>query len=652
MRNQDLAGLASACLCGLLMVLWAGEAPADETRWILAPPDIGDWFDYANWDNGVPGNRDDAYLTNGGTIRLSYGTAMADELWVGFYGMGAGTVEQRGGIANFDNLHLRFGGGTYVLDDGVLDVDAPTFIGYSGGTGHFVQNGGTYNQDFYIKLGRLGYGTYEMNGGTFCTGDIYVGEADGGSDQTFFKQTGGDVEGAVRVERGEYQLQGGQLETSDLEVTGRGRFQQSGGTAIVYDDLILRRKVVQDGGSMTVHDDLRITGNRTATSYTMSGGRLTVERLNIGGFNEDDGGLFCIKDPACEIEVRSVLGLRAVGALDAVPGAAIHMTGAAFENETTDPDAFPGLGNLELIFEGGPADTDPVEVAGEDRGPVWDGFVGNFAFGGLTVGGAAVGQIQLVDDSDNGNRDGPAGAAEAQYVKRLRVGPGSKLDLGGLNLYCLSSAIDPSATILTGGGSLTKVPAVKAVSATVLATTFSPTGGAHGLGILALDDVADIVLETDDGQQTTYAGGTVALETYLFSDDSSGGLASGLFCDGTILLADAGGNDLLAADLLELLLQELPDQHLLAGSGRFEITGGSLQGGFPYTVGEVVQITFQIDPSGIADFASAFTGLSDVTLTPEPATLALLAAGAAGVWMRKRRGTTHRGTEGQRDKGT
>jgi len=609
MRKKGLLRLAAVCLGGVLAATCAAKVLADDTHWILAPPDVGDWFDEANWDDGIPAyaHGSDAYIDNGGTAHISAETASWHRLHVGYHGYGM--VTQEGGQAR---AYPYYGGciylgywpeasGTYSLSHGALaphNLD----VGFHG-SGEVIQTGGALTCN-NVTIGYYeGRGTYLHSQGTLTTPKLYLGNG--------------------KASHGLYHLSGdGSLSVADTLYVARcessqGEFLQTGGTVTI-------------GGAVEVGLDDGAQG-----TVSLAGGSFSAGRFEVGVGQGNAAFHMAGRTPSVHLSEALQLGRNAV--MTCVPGAAIHMTGAAFENESTNPDALAGLGNLELIFEGGPAETDPVEVAGEDRGPVWDGFIGNFTFGGLTVGGAEVGQVRLVDDSDNGNRGGPVGTDEAQYVKRLRVGPGSTLDLGGLNLYCLCSAIDPSATILTGGGSLTKVPAIEAVSATVLATTFSPTGGAHGLGILALDDVADIVLETDDGLQTTYAGGTVALETYLFSDDSSGGLASGLFCDGTILLTNAGGDDLLAADLLELRLDEMPDQHLLAGAGRFEITGGSLQGGFPYTVGEVVQITFQVDPSGTADFASPFKAVSDVTLTPEPATLVLLAAGAVGMLARRRR---------------
>jgi len=513
-------------------------------------------------------------------------------------------------------------------------------------------------------------GTYELCGGEAQFGTL----ATYGTGNTAFIQTGGRARFTTRLALGswptsncEYRLLGGILEAQDTTVgnTGTGYFLQmagsnsvndrlrigvesgsygtfalEGGTLVAHRTYILRGRIMQSGGS-AAHEYLLDVGVNTGThgTYEISGGQLTAETFRVGRVDSrgrGGPGTFSVTSSDTHIAVSGTLHLGSLATFSAVPGAAIHMTGAAFENESTDEDALAGLGNLQLIFEGGPADTDPFEVAGKDQGPVWDGFVKNFTLGRMTLGGTDVGKVQLVDNSDNSNRGGPAGAAEAQYVKRLDVGPGCVLDLNGLNLYCLSSAIDPSAMILTGGGSLTKVAAIEAVSATVLATTFLPAGGLHGLGTLSLNDVADIVVETDDGQQTTHAGGVFSFEASLFSDLSDDGVAAGLFQGGTIAIEDALGADLLTADLVDLTLKEIQGQNLLAGSGRFAITGGSLQSGFPYTVGEVVQITFGIAPSGLADFASAFTGVSDITLTPEPATLALLAMGGLGLAMRQK----------------
>jgi hypothetical protein len=188
-------------------------------------------------------------------------------------------------------------------------------------------------------------------------------------------------------------------------------------------------------------------------------------------------------------------------------------------------------------------------------------------------------------------------------------------------------------------GAYLLTPVIESINATYLDSGFVPTGGNYSIGELTVSDEADIVVETAVGQMT-YDDGSVSMATSLFADNSAGGMASGLFRNGTLVFQDADGIDLLTGDLIELELCEVFDgAGLLAGQGLFEITGGSLEEAFYLPYGELVQITFKIVPSDIDDFSGAFIGVSNITLTPvpEPATLSLLAVGAIALIRRCRK---------------
>ena len=162
-------------------------------------------------------------------------------------------------------------------------------------------------------------------------------------------------------------------------------------------------------------------------------------------------------------------------------------------------------------------------------------------------------------------------------------------------------------------------PVLLSVNATYLDTDFSASGGTYSKGVLTVSDEADIVVEYV-GEQVTYDNGSYSMITSLFTDNSTGGHACG-----------SDSQDLLTGDVICLQLDEVPNQPgLLAGTGRFAVTGGSLESDFAMSQGDVVQLSFLIDLADISDFSTDFSGVSNVTLMPvaEPGTLALLGSAA------------------------
>jgi len=185
-----------------------------------------------------------------------------------------------------------------------------------------------------------------------------------------------------------------------------------------------------------------------------------------------------------------------------------------------------------------------------------------------------------------------------------------------------------------GGASAARASVVVSVNANFLDTAYD------GAGLLAIFDHADIVVEFDDSSQMTYAAGLFNLAADLVLDRSAAGLAMADFGSGTVTINDSGGGTLLAATDLTLTLTEVVDGGgMLAGDGQFTVTSGALAPAFGDAVGEIVQITFHLNPKDIGSFGEGFAALSNVSLmpTPEPATLFLLAAGLGTLLVRRRR---------------
>lgn len=185
--------------------------------------------------------------------------------------------------------------------------------------------------------------------------------------------------------------------------------------------------------------------------------------------------------------------------------------------------------------------------------------------------------------------------------------------------------------VLLAAGSVSHA-AIQSVSATGLSTLFTA-----GDGALSILDDADIIVENTLGQQTTYAQGGFDLNSFLQSDTSSGGIASGSFADGYLSFTDSDDNVLLAGNIICFDLSEVFDG-LLVAQGEFEVTGGLLDSDFALPYGDIVQITFSVSPSSINDFSADFSASSNITVMPipEPATVCLLGLGGLSLLRRKK----------------
>jgi len=352
--------------------------------------------------------------------------------------------------------------------------------------------------------------------------------------------------------------------------------------------------------------------------YVSNGGALTARNVDIGGEGE---GTWEIIDPRTQLTIEGFANFGPFAAFAATPGTSIRMTGTVFGNESTDPVALAGLANTTFIFEGGTEDIDPFEVAGRDLGAVPEGFENNFALRGLILGAAAgVGQIELVDQIDN---QPLWEGAEALYVHKFAIGPGSTLDLAGLNLYYLSGSIDPTArfsggqplrippqvvltSMATGSWSeastwddQTQVPTL--LADTVVAddtVTVASDGKAYSL---LIDDRAGQVVVARDGSlevanDVEVAAGRLDVQGSLYAGTAVGLLAGASIDVSGILVAqqiNIAGGVFASSDVGTV------------GAARLDLAGGTVSAAQPITVtesltiGEGVSISVTGAPLGV-----------------------------------------------------
>jgi hypothetical protein len=173
-----------------------------------------------------------------------------------------------------------------------------------------------------------------------------------------------------------------------------------------------------------------------------------------------------------------------------------------------------------------------------------------------------------------------------------------------------------------------------------------PNHGGTGTLKIAQTGVA-MLLEYSDNTQGAMIGLDFSLLTSLTSDLSSTAQTIADFNGGTITITK-GTDVLLLANIGNFTIEEAlnTNEYHLTGSGDFNVSSGLLASLFG-PAGVLFDITWALTtPSGttnpdpdftIKNFSTGFTAESDTTLTPEPATMVLLAAGGLLSMGRRRR---------------
>lgn len=189
------------------------------------------------------------YGSGSGTYSLSNGLVAATDLYVG--SSGSGSFVQSGGVVSandtqyipFDLGQSKGALGTYQLSGSGMLSSAAVYVG-DGGTGIFIQSGGTNSVSGPVVLGNtdngdgtFGAGTYQLSGsGVLSSAAVYVGNGGSG----LFIQTGGTntVAGPVvlgvanngdgTTGSGTYSLNGGLLQVQGDGSSTYGTYNGSG----------------------------------------------------------------------------------------------------------------------------------------------------------------------------------------------------------------------------------------------------------------------------------------------------------------------------------------------------------------------------------------------------------------------------------------
>jgi hypothetical protein len=173
--------------------------------------------------------------------------------------------------------------------------------------------------------------------------------------------------------------------------------------------------------------------------------------------------------------------------------------------------------------------------------------------------------------------------------------------------------------------------AAQATTLSITATTVKTTYSGTTLTMNAIPGKTGIDVEDDFGDVTTYDGGSFYFITTLAAggDTSSGGIARGAFTGGTFYYKDSGGVSFLEGNIISFSLTEYGSSGNLAGEGIFKATGGTLWGDLGS--GTIADLIFSVKPTNAFNsfIGESFTSSrSNITMIPEPTTIALLSIGA------------------------
>ena len=169
--RDHLKHLALALPLSAAVFLGTGQVMA-QSGISYSGPAAGAWNDGANWQGGVVPTGGNQPLVDiaGPVISASNTVSINGGFYIGISG-GPGSVSQTGGSMTVNNMEPGYGAyqGTYTQ---------------SGGTVNLVQSGWT------LLLGRNGNGTFNLEGGTLNSGQIWMGWSGGTG---VFNMTGGTL---------------------------------------------------------------------------------------------------------------------------------------------------------------------------------------------------------------------------------------------------------------------------------------------------------------------------------------------------------------------------------------------------------------------------------------------------------------------------
>ncbi len=419
-----------------------------------------------------------AFLTLGigaagnGTYNLAGGTLESTNPIIG--DAGVGVFNQNNGTHSVTG-DLTLGNqagssGAYALSGGTLGTAGRELVGLSG-AGTFTESGGTNNANGGLLLGVNGPGaaTYNLTGGTLA---VTGGEALGiDGPLAIFNQSEGThtIAGGLSINSHAtstdvFNLSGGSL-VADTAVMRGSTFNYSGGSLATI------------GGFVNQSGQVNISGAGTRTwggdITNAAGGTFKISSTTVAYSGTFTNNAAYISDPA--INLFNNLTIGSTGYLQGGVGDVFSIAGNLVNNSTQNTVWHTGASTLTFTGSG----AHEFDFAGVDLGQNRTGYVGNFAFGDLSL---SLGQILNVIDGNPGN------AGTAFYAHLFQIAGNNLAELANIhsafNIY-YDETLAGNAYLAGGTYALTGGGFLEAVDASVVPTPEPGSLALLATGVLA-----------------------------------------------------------------------------------------------------------------------------------------------------------------------
>jgi hypothetical protein len=665
----------------------------------------GDWFYINNWLvdglNEVPGNQSYAYVVNGGTAQISYGSAVSNALEVDIGSefvldgtgsltaggggetvgqSGIGIFNQSGGLNNCPGLLLgdNVGStGSYSLDGAGTLADSGGIIVGLYGTGNFNQTGGTVSLQSISAGLSLGdeinsSGVYNLSG----TGSLSVAQIEviGNAGIGIFNQSGGaNSVGSIRIGGGgtltsTYLLSGnGILQAGGVGVglSGTGVFNQSGGTNIcgglaLGDNTGGTGTYVLSGMGSLVTTGIETIGYDSTGVFEQAGGANDLSgELDIALYNTSYGSYFL---SGGSLDVSGGVYLDGSSSYPYGGDGVLSVSNTGLLNVggtlTLERGALPGSG---VTLSGGTINTAALNLNGQPSLFSWTsgtlGLTAGVTFdpgASPTTTSAAFCSSLVLGANQALNVYGDETLGGTQTFA-LTVGSGSTHSVSGKLVVNAGStlAVSGGRVTLYGGGIINSASGLSITNGGLVDIT--NTSLAINFGATANDPITTFVSYLQSGFNAGNWTGTSGIISTTAQTQGGPALSVGYADGNTDPGTAAGANQILVKYTLagDANLDGLVNfQDLVAVVQNFNKPGTDwAHGNFLYgastnfqdLVAVVQNFNKILTPAGSSDAsdgnATIALGRIDPTAVrvPEPTALALLAAGATGLLAHRRK---------------